>query len=282
MLPKPDKENYNTVKSYRPITLESTIGKNFQRTIAYRLRWKLEVSNGIAKTQDAYRKQHSCVQSVVRVINQLHEAKARKDYSVVLIMDFESCFEKVWRSGLLWKAMKKGINGRMLMFLHNYVTDRKYSLRVNEEKSDWVVSSVGIPQGSVLSPLLRNLYTSDSMDGLSSNHSEYADDNTVWKSGDNLDVLVQEVSEDGEKIAEEWCESWNMEISTVKTKAMIVLPDNVDTPVCDIKLKGESIEIVKETKLLGKTIDDQLKFEEHIADRKLKGFKAIKGIDFLI
>ena len=154
LLPKPDKENYNTVKSYRPITLESTIGKIFQRTIAYRLRWKLEVSNGIAKTQDAYKKQHSCVQSVVRVINQLHEAKARKDYSVVLIMDFESCFEKVWRSGLLWKALKKGINGRMLMFLHNYVTDRKYSLRVNEEKSDWVVSSVGIPQGSVLSPLL--------------------------------------------------------------------------------------------------------------------------------
>ena len=138
LLPKPDKENYNSVKSYRPITLESTIGKIFQRTIAYRLRWKLEVSNGIAKKQDTYRKQHSCVQSVVRVINQLHEAKARKDYSVVLIMDFESCFEKVWRSGLPWKAMKKGINGRMLMFLHNYVTDRKYSLRVNEEKSDWL------------------------------------------------------------------------------------------------------------------------------------------------
>ena len=154
---------------------------------------------------------------------------------MVLIMDFESCFEKVWRSGLLWKAMKTGINGTMLMFLHNYVTDRKYSLRVNEEKSDWVVSSVGIPQGSVLSPLLCILYTSDSMDGLSSNHSEYVDDNTVWKSGDNLDVLVQEVSEDGEKITEEWCESWNMEILTVKTKAMIILPDNVVSPVCDIK-----------------------------------------------
>ena len=116
LLPKPDKENYNNVKSYRPITLQSTIGKIFQRTIAYRLRWKLEVSNGIANTQDAYRKQHSCVQSVLRVINQLQEAKARKEYSVVLIMDFESCFEKVWRSGLLFKAIRNGINGRMLMF----------------------------------------------------------------------------------------------------------------------------------------------------------------------
>ena len=73
-----------------------------------------------------------------------------------------------------------------------------------------------------------------------------------------------------------------MEISTVETKTMIVLPDNVDWPVCDIKLKEESIEIVKEMKLLRITIDDQVKFEEHIADRKLKGFKAIKGKDFLI
>ena len=105
--------------------MESTIGKIFQSTIAYRLKWKLEASNSIANTQDAYRKQHSCVQSVVRVINQLQEAKARKEYSVVLIMDFESCFEKVWRSGLLFKAMRNGTNGRMLMFLHNYVTDRK-------------------------------------------------------------------------------------------------------------------------------------------------------------
>ena len=134
----------------------------------------------------------------------------------------------------------------------------------------------------MLSPPLCNLYTSDAVEKVLSNHSEYADDNTVWKSGDNLEVLAKEISEDGEKIAKEWCENWNMEISTVKTKAMIIMPANVDTPVCDIKLKGESIEIVKEKKLLGITIDDQLRFEEHIANRKLKGFKAIKGIDFLI
>ena len=70
---------------------------------------------------------------------------------------------------------------------------------------------------------------------------------------------------------------WNMEISSVKTKAMIVMPAKVDTPACDIKLKGESIEIVEKKKLLGLLIDDQLKFEEHIAYRKLNGFRAIKG-----
>ena len=127
------------------------------------------------------------------------------------------------------------------MFLHNYVTGMKYSLSVNEEKSDWVISSVGIPQGSVLSPLLCKLYTSNSIDIFSSNHSEYVDDNTVWKSGDNFDVLVQKVSEEGGNIAVEWCENWNMETLTVKSKVMIVLSANVDSAVCDIKLKERAL-----------------------------------------
>ena len=96
----------------------------------------------------------------------------------------------------------------------------------------------------------------------------------MWKSGDNLDVLVQEISEDEEQIAEEWCENWNMGISTVKTKAMVIIPANMDSPICYIKLKGESIEIVKIKKLVRITINDQLKFEGHITDRKLKGVKA--------
>ena len=71
LMPKPGKENYNSTRSYRPITLESIISKIFQRTIAGRLIWRLEVSNGFANTQDAYRKQHSGTQSMIRVINSL-------------------------------------------------------------------------------------------------------------------------------------------------------------------------------------------------------------------
>ena len=62
-----------------------------------------------------------------------------------------------------------------------------------------VVSSVGIPQGQVLSLFLCNLYTHDAMENLSSKHNGYTGENTVWKRGDNLEVLAKEISEDGEK-----------------------------------------------------------------------------------
>ena len=68
-----------------------------------------------------------------------------------------------------------------------------------------------------------------------------------------------------------------MKKSSVKIKAMIIMPAKVDAPACGIKLKGESIKIVKKKKLLGILIDDRLKFEEHIAYRKLNCFRAIKG-----
>ena len=69
MLPNPGKKDYNTVRSYRPITLESVIGKVMERVITHRLVWKLEVEQGVAVTQNAYRRQKSCVQAVLRVAN---------------------------------------------------------------------------------------------------------------------------------------------------------------------------------------------------------------------
>ena len=67
MLPKPGKSEYNSVRSYRPITLESTIGKVMERVVCKRLVWKLEVEGGVASTQYAYRRQKSCVQTMLRL-----------------------------------------------------------------------------------------------------------------------------------------------------------------------------------------------------------------------
>ena len=82
---------------YRPITLESVISKIFQRTIARRLIWRLDISNGFAPTQDAYRKQ---------VVNSIQEAKSKNEYNIAVFMDFESCFEKSVESRIVIQGSK--------------------------------------------------------------------------------------------------------------------------------------------------------------------------------
>ena len=73
-----------------------------------------------------------------------------------------------------------------------------------------------------------------------------------------------------------------MEISSVKTETMIISPEYMDKSKCTIKLKGQPIQTVKKKKISGVIVDDELKFEDHTASRTLKGFKALKGIDFLV
>ena len=206
MLPKPGKLDYNTVRSYRPITLESVIGKVLERIICNRLVWKLEVDGGIASTQAAYRKQRSCVQTMVRVCNSISEARNRKEHTVLTVMDFESCYERIWRAGILHKAYSSGVRGRMWIYIKNFLLDRKYYIRVNEYKSPVFQSAVGIPQGSVISPVLCNLYTSDLLTSASCKHAEFADDASLWISDSSISSACRSLNEDLLKI-EKWCKN---------------------------------------------------------------------------
>ena len=121
----------NRRKSYK----ESVIGKVMERVINKRLVWKLEVEEGVAKTQFAFRKQKSCVQTVLRMCNSVSEARNKKENTIVTVMDFESCYERIWRAGLLKKASTYGINGRLWIYIKNFIMDRKYYLKVNDYTS---------------------------------------------------------------------------------------------------------------------------------------------------
>ena len=128
------------------------------------------------------------MQTILRICNSLSKARNKKQSSVLTVMDYESCYERIWRAGLLKQASAKGIVGRLWLYIRNFLMDRKYYIKVDEYKSDVYTSKVGIPQGSVIRPNLCNLYTSDAMEGIEGEHAEYADDNCVW---DNGEILVE-------------------------------------------------------------------------------------------
>lgn len=283
MLPKPGKSNYNTVRAYRPITLESVVGKLMERVITYRLVWKLEVEGGFASTQNAYRKQKSCVQSVLRIANSLSEARIKKENSVLTIMDYESCYERIWRAGLLYKATRLGLTGRMWLYVRNFLWDRVYYIRVNNYKSNIFKSAVGIPQGSVISPVLCNLYTHDSMVGVEGKHTEYADDVALLISNSSLDAACEATNRELNLRVQPWCNRWNMLVAADKTDVLVVTQDSKEpSGLLDIKLGDEKLNVVKSKKILGVTIDNQLSYHKHIEEKVNSGFRALKGLDNFI
>ena len=182
-----------------------------ERVICNRQIWKLEVDGGVADTQVAYRKQKSCVQTMLRVCNSISEARSRKEYSVIMVMDYESCYERIWRAGLLKKVSDKGINGRMWIYIKNFLLDRQYYIKVNDYKSPTYKSAVGITQGLVISPVLCNLYTGDAMEGVNGLHAEFADDATVVNSDSTISGACEKANSDL-KVEGKWCRRWNTSI----------------------------------------------------------------------
>ena len=197
-------------------------------------------------------------------------------------MDFESCNERIWRAGLLKKASTYGINRRLWINIKNFIMDRKYYLKVNDYTSQWFMSTVGIPQGSVISPTLCNMYTSDFTEGMVSDHAEYADDNGVWKSDKSL-VIANAVVNRDVNIGDKWCLNWNMSIAPEKTEVLVfTASDEVDVSVVQVRLKGELLKVVKAKKILGITVDDKLNFKQHVKEKTQSAFSALRGIESFV
>ena len=132
-----------------------------------------------------------------------------------------------------------------------------------------MTSKVGISQGSVLSPLLCNLYTSDAMENVKSKiHAEFTDDKTVVSHSEDLDEASDAVLDNSNDIIINWCPKWNMEISTDKTELVVIPPSNTPTPNVTLKIKDKKIKQVPHKKVLGITVDQNLDFNMHIYPRE--------------
>ena len=195
-------------------------------------------------------------------------------------MDFESCYERIWREGLLKKASAKGIGGRLWLYIRNFLIDRKYYIKVNEYTSLVFTSAEGIPQGSVISPILCNLFTSDAMEGIEGQHAEYADDNCIWENGESMSEVLAKMNLDL-KIVLKWCRMWNMLIAPEKTEVMVFTPGNENVKDEEVKVEydGKVLKRTKSKKILGIIVDDKLSFQEHVASKTKSAFSALKGVD---
>ena len=93
----------------------------------------------------------------------------------MVAVDYEGAFDVVWRNGVVYKLLSIGIQGRLLHYVHSFLTDRKSRSLVNSITTDWVGTDVGIPQGSIIGPVLYLIFTSDISLQLRK-HIKFADD----------------------------------------------------------------------------------------------------------
>ena len=139
-------------------------------------------NNLITKNQSGFGPGDSVTNQLLSLVNVIHTAFDDKNCLEVrsVYLDMSKAFDKVWHEGLIFKLKQNGIEGKLLSLFHNYLKNRKQRVVINSSESSWGDIKAGVPQGSVLGPLLFLVYINDLEDGIKSSVIFFADDTSLF------------------------------------------------------------------------------------------------------
>ena len=281
---KTGKPNYLDPGSYRPISLSSNIGKILEKVLELRLRVYCKNHKILDTPQEGFCPNRSTTRYLFKLLANLGEAKKKKLISMVLLIDFQKAFDSVWIPGLIVKLYHYGIRGKILQLLNSFLSNRLVQLKVNGKTGEFyrLTSLVGLPQGSILSPLLFIIYISEMLQGShnvfhdipytcpsTSKAYKYADDGTVSVIGKDIQACLATLQAICDKLYH-WCRKWRLLINCDqnKTEVLIINGSNEETPrtLPPVKIGDVALQYVEKSRVLGVTIDKELSFSHHAKD----------------
>lgn len=251
--------------SYRPISLLSALAKLFEKIIYNRLITHTENNNIIHCKQFGFRREHSTVHQIKRVINIVEHNKAARKSTGVVLLDIEKAFDSIWHNGVVFKLNKLAYPIYLQKLIQNFLRNRTFFVSIENSTSSLRNIPAGLPQGSILSPILYSIYTSDIKIKRNHDAAFYADDSAILCSGKLSNAIIKQLAASLEHI-NKYFNKWKIKINRGKTQA-ILFPFNKSPkriPNIPLQIQGNSIEIKKSIKYLGVILDSKLTFKEHV------------------
>ena len=276
-------------KNYRPVSGLSFISKLIERVVLKRLIRHLSESNLLASVQSAYRASHSTETALLRVLNDLLSYVSSGDCAVLALLDLSAAFDTVDHSILLSRLESNfGLTGKALSWLRSYLTGRRQSVRINGATSDPTPLVYGVPQGSVLGPVLFILYTTPLfgvMNDYGVSFHFFADDTQAYTrfstkdDGSSQSTAFQRMA-DCVAGAGSWMQQNKLQNNVSKLDALIVSADGTKHPPASLPLAIGADVIIPSpcVKNLGVVIDSHLSLEAQIRSVCKKAFYQIRRI----
>jgi len=276
--------------NYRPISLLPNISKILEKVMCNRLTFFLESNNLLANSQYGFRKAHSTVHPLVHFLNNLTKANNKKLYTIAIFCDLQKAFDTVDHGILVKKLEAIGVRGTELLWFKNYLCNRKQFVSIDGHNSTLLDIVIGVPQGSILGPLLFIIYINELPLYSSFDDSLFADDTTLLKSHENLNRLTEIVNEEFQKIVH-FFRAHKLALHPDKTKFMLFSthrvnqlpeifinfndPDSTSTSNPIVPMQCINVSDDPSYKFLGVHIDPQLNFKKHISVLSTKLSKAL-------
>ena len=182
-----------------------------------------------------------------------------------IFLDISKAFDRVWHEGLIFKLKQNGINGNLLLILIDFLKERKQRVVLNGLFSSWTHIKAGVPQGSILGPLLFLIYINDLPNGLQSNPKLFADDTSLFSVVDDIHLSSSELNLDLTKVSD-WANQWKMSFNPDPSKQAkeVIFSHKINKPLHpNLVFNNVPVDQVSSQKHLGMILDSKLNFNEH-------------------
>ena len=259
--------------NYRPISVLSVLSKLLEKHVARSFMDYLLQNGLLYEMQYAFRQGHSTESALISLTDQILLSLDQDKVTGIVFVDFRKAFDVVDHQLLMTKLRLYRVSDSALSWFRSYLTDRQQFVTIDGKRSDSLMIRQGVPQGSVLGPVLFLLFVNDIPLHLSGSSVDiYADDTTVMASAHFSDIqsLTRRLDSDLDAV-NEWASNNRMFINKAKTKSLLVTGKRLrkrlvddDHPCLNVTIDDSSSVEVPSHKLLGVTLDRNLTFEPHI------------------
>ena len=267
--------------NYRPISVLSVIGKLFEKAIFNQVYAYLNENNLLSKYQSGFRPMHSTLTALIDITDNWYLNIDGGLTNAILFIDLKKAFDTIDHEILLSKLELYGFKGASLNLFRDYLSDRTQVTVINNVKSETSRIRCGVPQGSILGPLLFLLYINDLPNcNLLADVRMYADDTNLTFASSDPEELFSSLTHDLNNL-KQWLDSNRLSLNVLKTKCLFtgtrhkisLLPS--EPHIC---LDGHLIERVNSYKCLGVQVDETLSWEAHISEVVSKVAKVLAAL----
>ena len=257
------KDDASNVSNYRPISLLNTIGKVMEKLVHKHVFNFFLSNNTISSFQSGFVTGDSTVNQLVNMYNTFCKALDEGKEVRAVFLDISKAFDRVWHRGLLHKLNYVGIRGRLLDWFSDYLTNRRQRVVLPGSCSDWSYLKAGVPQGSILGPLLFLIFINDIVNDINSNIRLFADDTSLYIIVDTPQNTASVMNNDLSKI-NTWATKWLVTFNPAKSESLLITRRRTDLQHPQLILNNQSIENVTSHKHLGLVLSNDGTWHNHI------------------
>lgn len=265
IIPIQKKSGTILINEFRPINMLPCVEKIIEKIIYEQFAEYINSNNILKDHQSGFRCLHSCETALNGIINDWKNYQEQNKIILVTFLDFQRAFETIEPKLLLKKLQTYGVKNGELRWFESYLTERKQKVKLQDTVSNQISNHLGVPQGSILGPLLFILYVNDLGNCLQHCKIEmFADDTAIYVEAKTIEEATAKMNGDLNTLYKKICEN-KLKLNIDKTKVMLIgNKTNVNNSEVNIEIKENKLELVTKIKYLGVMVDNKLNFTNNI------------------